>query len=198
MARVRVPSTPPPITPTSILAHHTITYQSLCPHLEGAMRTKTRNRNPGGARLFYFIYSQMIFNIWVMARILLRSAMLRLSTQHRLKTIAQLAFKGIIVALAEKPGPPPSGEPGPGWGSDGTAWRARRDGCCARSRPLLVDHLLMYRLPSAVWASPGPMPTRPVRGAIADVLMHLGAIVWDVARTDPVVKGATFGLADVS
>lgn len=76
-----------------------------------AMRAKTRSRNPG-ARLFCFIYSLMVFNAWVMARILLRSVP-GLSLSRRRGTITQLAFKEILEALAEGPGPPPGGEPGP-------------------------------------------------------------------------------------
>ena len=79
-----------------------------------AMRAKTRSRNPG-ARLFCFVYSLMVFNAWVMARILLRSSTIPgLSLSRRLGTITQLAFKEIIGALAGSgPGPPPGGEPGP-------------------------------------------------------------------------------------
>lgn len=78
-----------------------------------AMRAKTRSRNPG-ARLFCFVYSLMVFNAWVMARILLRSAIPRLSLSRRLGTITQLAFKEIIGALAGSgPGPPPGGKPDP-------------------------------------------------------------------------------------
>ena len=77
-----------------------------------AMRTKTNSRNPG-ARLFCFIYALMIFNAWVMAKILLRSVP-GLSMSRRLGTITQLAFKEIIAALAEGPGPPPGGKPRPG------------------------------------------------------------------------------------
>ena len=75
-----------------------------------AMSTKTHSRNPGGGRLFCFIYALMIFNAWVMARILLRSVP-GLSLSRHLGTITQLAFKAIIVALAEGPGPPPGGKP---------------------------------------------------------------------------------------
>ena len=77
-----------------------------------AMRAKTRSRNPG-ARLFCFIYSLMVFNAWVMARILLRPIIPGLSLSRRLRAITQLTFKEILGDLAEGPGPPPGGESGP-------------------------------------------------------------------------------------
>ncbi len=73
-----------------------------------AMRAKTRSRNPG-ARLFCFIYSLMIFNAWVMAKILLRSLISELSLSRRRGTITQLTFKEIVEVLADGPGPPPGG-----------------------------------------------------------------------------------------
>ena len=77
-----------------------------------AMRAKTRSRNPG-TRLFCFIYSLMVFNAWVMARILLKSLIPELSLSRRLRTITQLTFKEILEALAEGPGPPPDGASNP-------------------------------------------------------------------------------------
>ena len=73
-----------------------------------AMRAKTRSRRPG-ARLFCFVYSLMVFNMWVMARALLSSSGLPLA--RRKMTITQLAFKEVLRALADGtgPGPPPGG-----------------------------------------------------------------------------------------
>lgn len=76
------------------------------------MMVKTRSHNPR-AHIFCFIYSPMVFNALVMARILLRSVIPGLSLPRRLGTITQLVFKDVIRALAEGPGPPPGGEPGP-------------------------------------------------------------------------------------
>ena len=78
-----------------------------------AMRAKTRSRNPG-ARLFCFIYSLMIFNAWVMAKILMRLLISERSLPRRLGTITQLTFKEIIEVLADGPGPPPGGASNPG------------------------------------------------------------------------------------
>ena len=76
-----------------------------------AMRAKTRSRRLG-ARLFCFVYSLLVFNMWVVARALLSASGLLLARRKR--TITQLAFKEILRALADGtgPGPPPGGTPG--------------------------------------------------------------------------------------
>ena len=60
-----------------------------------AMRAKTRSRRLG-ARLFCFIYSLIIFNMWVMARALLSASGLPLARRKR--TLTQLAFTYVFVA----------------------------------------------------------------------------------------------------
>lgn len=86
--------------------------ESAYAEIEG-MRAKTRSRNPG-ARLFCFVYSLMVFNAWVVAKILLSSIIPGLSLSRRLGTITQLTFREIIKELADGPGPPPGGESDPG------------------------------------------------------------------------------------
>ena len=76
-----------------------------------AMRAKTRSRRPG-ARLFCFIHSLMVFNMWVVARALPSASGLPLA--RRKGTLTQLAFKETLRALADGtgPGPPPGGTSG--------------------------------------------------------------------------------------
>jgi hypothetical protein len=56
----------------------------------------------------------MVFNAWMVTRILLRIVIPGLPLPRRLRTITQPAFKEIIEALAEGSGPPPGGEFDPG------------------------------------------------------------------------------------
>lgn len=69
-----------------------------------SMRAKTRSRKPG-ARLFCFLYTLMMFNVWVMVKAIL--AALTVYMSRRKRTITQLAFKEVLRSTMYRTGPEP-------------------------------------------------------------------------------------------
>ncbi|MXX21290.1 MAG: transposase [Cenarchaeum sp. SB0665_bin_23] len=69
-----------------------------------SMRAKTRSRKVG-ARLFCFLYSLMMFNNWMMIKILMLS-MTKYISRHK-STITQLAFKQMLRSITDDAGPGP-------------------------------------------------------------------------------------------
>ena len=69
-----------------------------------SMRAKTRSRKVG-ARLFCFLYSLMMFNNWMMIKILMLSMTKYIS--RRKNTITQLVFKQMLRSITDDAGPGP-------------------------------------------------------------------------------------------
>ncbi len=66
-----------------------------------SMRAKTRSREPG-ARLFCFLYTLMMFNVWVMVKVVLAASVASMSRRKR--TITQLAFKEVLRYTIDRTG----------------------------------------------------------------------------------------------
>ncbi len=69
-----------------------------------SMRAKTGSREPG-ARLFCFLYTLMMFNVWMLVKVVLTALVVSMSRRRR--TITQRAFKEVLRSIIDRTGSGP-------------------------------------------------------------------------------------------